>query len=158
MTKKRRILLIIFIILTLSVMAAIFFFSSQNAASSTRTSGSVVRFILSVVIPGFEDMSPSEQAALVTEYGSFIRKCAHFTEFAALGFCFTTLLSLGDISHEYVRSMVFGVLYASSDELHQLFSDGRACSLRDVLIDSSGFATGLILSILISDIIRKRKA
>ena len=157
MTKKRRILLIIFIILTLFVMAAIFFFSSQNAASSTRTSGSVVRLILSVVIRDFEDMSPSEQTALVTKYGSYIRKCAHFTEFAALGFCFTTSLSLGEISHVCIRGMAFGVVYAVSDELHQLFSDGRACSLRDVLIDTSGFACGLILSILISDIIRKRK-
>ncbi len=154
---KRNLVLIIFFILTLSVMALIFFFSSQNASLSSRTSSSFVRLILSLLVRNFSSLSSSEQNALIVKYASFIRKCAHFTEFGALGFCFTTSLSLRSAAYIYPRSLLFGVVYAALDEIHQLFSDGRACSLRDVLIDTSGFACGLILSVLITSLIRKRK-
>ena len=35
-------------------------------------------------------------------------------------------------------SVLFCVLYASFDEFHQLFVDGRCGQLSDVIIDSSG--------------------
>lgn len=38
------------------------------------------------------------------------------------------------------------VLYASSDEFHQLFISGRAGRIMDVFIDSSGAFTGIIFS------------
>lgn len=157
MNSSRKRLLIFFIFLTFFVMSAIFFFSSQNAASSSKTSGSVVRFILSVLVRGFEDMSAKEQRALIVKWASFIRKAAHFTEFAALGFSFTTSLILRRSDNLYIKSTVFGVLYAAFDEMHQLFSVGRACSVFDVMIDTSGYITGLIVSALILCIFRRRK-
>ena len=155
---KRKTLFMVFIILTVAVMSAIFFFSSQNASSSSDTSGSVVRIILSVFVRGFGDMSSSRQNELVTRYGGFIRKCAHFSEFAALGFFFTSSLLLKETERIYLKSFVFGAVYASLDEIHQLFSDGRACSPRDVLIDLSGFTAGLIVSALIAYIIERKRS
>ena len=46
-----------------------------------------------------------------------------------------------------------GVLYAGSDEVHQLFVDGRACRAGDVLID----AAGVFLGVLIAHFARKNK-
>lgn len=157
MNSSRKRLLIFFIFLTFFVMAAIFFFSSQNAASSSKTSGSVVRFILSILVRGFKDMSAKEQRALIVKWASLIRKAAHFTEFAALGFSFTTSLILRRSERLYLKSTAFGVLYAVFDEVHQLFSVGRACSVFDVMIDTSGYITGLIVSVLILYIFRRRK-
>ncbi len=157
MNSSRKPLLIFFIFLTFFVMTAIFFFSSQNAASSSKTSGSVVRFILSVFVRGFGDMTPKEQRVLVVKWASLIRKAAHFTEFAALGFSFTTSLILRGSPFLYSKSIVFGVSYATFDEVHQLFSVGRACSVFDVMIDTSGYFTGLIVSALILYISRRRK-
>lgn len=157
MNNSRKSLLIFFVFLTFFVMTAIFFFSSQNAASSSKTSGSVVRFILSILVRGFDDMTAKEQRRLIVKWASFIRKAAHFTEFAALGFSFTTSLILRRTERLYLRSTAFGVLYAAFDEMHQLFSVGRACSVFDMMIDTSGYITGLIVSALILYIFRRRK-
>ena len=82
---------------------------------------------------------------LLTETGhTFLRKAAHFSEFALLG-----LLFCG--GHALVRREVplhlmgFGLAVACIDETIQIFTPGRASSLIDVWIDTSGFALGLIL-------------
>ena len=49
---------------------------------------------------------------------------------------------------------------ACLNELHQRFSEGRVCSLRDVLIDSSGALAGILVACgivaLLQSIRRKR--
>ena len=42
-------------------------------------------------------------------------------------------------------SLVTGFLYAISDEFHQKFVSGRTSSFKDVVIDSAGVVTGVIL-------------
>ena len=39
--------------------------------------------------------------------------------------------------------IAFCILYAASDELHQLFVDGRGAQVKDVLIDSAGSIVGV---------------
>ena len=40
---------------------------------------------------------------------------------------------------------IFAVLYAASDEFHQLFVPGRAGSIRDVIIDGTGAVLGVCI-------------
>ncbi len=49
-------------------------------------------------------------------------------------------------------SWLFGTLYAVTDEIHQLFIQGRSCEFRDVCIDSLGVLTGIIVALTISKI------
>lgn len=42
-------------------------------------------------------------------------------------------------------SWIICTLYAGTDELHQYFVPGRACSLRDVCIDSAGALLGVLI-------------
>jgi VanZ family protein len=45
----------------------------------------------------------------------------------------------------FLLIILFSIVYAISDEFHQLFVVGRTCSLSDVLIDSIGILlAGLI--------------
>ena len=80
----------------------------------------------------------SDTKAFVDTFGFFIRKLAHFSEYFIL--CILTY----ECFKEYncpkliVVSVLFCVLYASFDEFHQLFVDGRCGQLSDVIIDSSG--------------------
>ena len=46
-------------------------------------------------------------------------------------------------------AIIICILYATSDELHQLFVMGRSCELRDVFIDSLGSVSGIIMYNLI---------
>jgi VanZ family protein len=66
-----------------------------------------------------------------------LRKCAHVTEYAVLGFLLARAIG------REAPAFVAGVLYAASDELHQSFVRGRHASPIDVAIDSVGLLIGL---------------
>ena len=51
----------------------------------------------------------------------------------------------------------FTVLYAISDEIHQLFIDGRTARFTDVLIDAAGALGGILLVLLIYTLIKHKK-
>ena len=68
-----------------------------------------------------------------------LRKCAHVTEYAILGF-----LLLRAIGRE-LPALLVGVAYAATDELHQHFVAGRHGSPVDVLIDTVGLLIGTVL-------------
>jgi len=68
-----------------------------------------------------------------------LRKCAHVTEYAILGF-----LLLRAIGNEWLALLV-GIAYAATDELHQHFVPGRHGAPIDVLIDTAGLVIGTVL-------------
>ena len=51
--------------------------------------------------------------------------------------------------------LLFGLLYAASDEFHQKFVSGRSCEIRDVCIDTLGVLFGNLLVIITGKIIKK---
>ena len=53
-------------------------------------------------------------------------------------------------------AFLVGALYAASDELHQRFVSGRSGEIKDVLLDSSGVAFGILISVLFMLTIRMR--
>lgn len=95
---------------------------------------------------------------LTTEAGlHFLRKAAHFSEFAALGMALCWMF--GMISRQRVWKfslpLLCGAAAACIDETIQIFSPGRYSSIVDVLIDSSGVLTGCLLLLLFSFLITK---
>lgn len=79
-----------------------------------------------------------------TEDGGLpLRKLAHFTEFAALG----TLLSwrFGMLNKRKGFAWVCGTAAACVDETIQVFVPDRGPSIWDVLLDSCGVASGMLL-------------
>ena len=87
-----------------------------------------------------------------------LRKGAHFVEFAGLGLCLCNAL-YASFGHRLtpVFALVGAVIYAISDEVHQIFSEGRACQITDVLIDSAGALSGIVIAFLVYKIIRRNK-
>lgn len=78
-----------------------------------------------------------------------LRKLAHFSEFAALGFSFGWLFGMLRGGRGWLLPPVgCGVAAACIDETIQIFSPGRNCSIVDVGIDSSGVVTGLLVLVL----------
>ena len=69
-----------------------------------------------------------------------IRKAAHFTEYLLLG------LSLRwGMESSLLHVWLIGVVYAVTDEIHQLFVPGRSCEFRDICIDAAGVLAGVLL-------------
>lgn len=83
----------------------------------------------------------------------FIRKGAHFGIFFLLGF-FTIRATLHTfLTHRpktsLLTSFLFVFFYAVSDELHQHFTGDRTPLIHDVVIDSVGGLTAILLYLLI---------
>lgn len=118
-------------------MAVIFYFSSQPATLSQSVSD---RFAFLLQLP----------------FGSFIvRKSAHFLEFAGLSvLVFNALHSTFGKFRPFTAFAVTAV-YGITDEIHQIFVDGRACRFFDWLVDCSGAAAALIFVCLIIFLSRK---
>ena len=144
--------------LTLLWMAVIFLFSSQNAADSSALSGGITEWLTKLIHKEFHIFSPSYQQEVLGRVSFFIRKTAHFTEYAILGFLFSGWLnSMVNLKGAPIKRniivWILGTLYAVSDEIHQNFSDGRAPRCFDVCIDSVGVIAGILIFFLVCRIL-----
>ena len=83
--------------------------------------------------------------------GRLMRKSAHFIAYLILGFLVSHTredempATTASVWKRRGCSLLFCVAYAISDEFHQLFVPGRGPLLKDVLIDGSGAALGIML-------------
>ena len=87
--KRNRILVIrwiIYIVFTLCWMVVIYTFSAKNSTESQAESNGVGMFIGKTVISDFEEWSAEEQQEFAEKWDYPIRKAAHMTEYAVLGF------------------------------------------------------------------------
>jgi len=117
------------------------FFASTGEFSAENTS-LIIGPLLHWLFPNISD----ERVQLVH---FFVRKLAHFTEYAVLALL--AVRAFTNSSHEAIRrrwfllSLLLIALYALSDEFHQSFVTTRTASLYDSLIDTSGGLTALLL-------------
>ncbi len=74
------------LLLVLGIMGMIFYMSAQPAEASGAMSGGFTTSILSWIVPNFEEMTPEAQRSLCGTVEVVIRKLAHFSEYAVLGF------------------------------------------------------------------------
>jgi len=128
---------IIKFILLLLWMYLIFYFSNQNGADSSATSDglvmSLVKFIDSIFPVDFSEETMNTMAFI-------IRKVAHYTLYFVLGILIFELLNEHSmvLSEKVIYSIMFCLIYACSDEIHQLFVDGRDGKIFDVFVDMFG--------------------
>lgn len=159
--KHRNLWLILTLLASLAVAGLIFFFSAQKAAVSDVTSAGIVERVLHALFRHFEEMPADTQASLRDAVTFAVRKLAHFSLFGLLGFCL--------MAHLWVRregkperptalwAWGCSALYAVSDELHQMFVDGRSAELRDVGIDSAGALCGILYMWLLLRLVSRRR-
>ena len=138
-------------------MCVIFTFSSQEATESKKTSGKTLIKIASTISKDFKKLPAKKQMKKVEPYQKAIRKVAHFTEYAVLGILSYIAFLLHKKKKIVLSATTLCVLYAISDEIHQLFVKGRACRWYDVLIDTAGAVVGIMILIVILKYIKKEK-
>ena len=133
------------LLLLLIWMGLIFFFSAQPDVESEETSNLVAEIIYRIyafVMNGNASLSQSE---FMIRFVPPIRKFAHFTEFMILAILIFINVVEYRKKNVALISFVLAVLYAMSDEFHQLFVPNRYGSIRDVLIDSAGCLLGIFI-------------
>lgn len=86
-----------------------------------------------------------------------VRKAAHFAEYMVLGIVAMQAFRphRSSSAARLLVTALFLVLIPSLDETIQLFVNGRAGQVTDVLIDCSGALTGVVLTLLASLIWRR---
>lgn len=123
-------------------MVLIFSLSHQPVARSNNLSKEVTEITIRTV----EKIAP-EVEFNPRRLNHILRKNAHFFSYLVLGILLMNCLSAIGLKGYRLLFLAFSlsVLYAISDEVHQLFVPGRGGQLRDVFIDSFGAATGILI-------------
>lgn len=145
---KKRFLYLIPVIIW---MIFIFYMSGKTGQESSGQSGKISLFITDLLEKVRQD-SPQEMQNLQDILELVIRKAAHMTEYAILfllSYLAMVKISMSQ-SRFYNRSIavLISLLYACSDEMHQLLVPGRSGRMIDVGIDMAGVLIVLICMIL----------
>lgn len=137
------------IILLIIWIIVIFSLSNDSGLKSTGKSDQVVHIVKNII-----NIQNEDSLTLI------IRKLAHFTEYLILGLLIINVLK--DYSKITIKLVLFSILlaliYALSDEFHQLFIKSRNGNILDVLIDILGSTIGISIYFLKYKIAIKKKA
>lgn len=137
------------IILLLLWMTVIFMFSSSGSVKSNNTSGQVISSAISVKDKVTNnETKPETKKKIVKKLNYSVRKSAHVFEYFVLGVLALNVFDAFNVKRKVLFAIILCVLYAASDEFHQLFT-GRTASVTDVLLDSAASIVGIYLLNLI---------
>lgn len=127
-------------ILLVSWMLLIFYLSHQPAITSNGLSTGITKKIIIAI----EKIIPIDID--IMGFNHIIRKSAHLFSYFILGILVLNMI----INYKYpnkksfILALLICILYAISDEVHQLFIPGRAGMIKDVIIDSVGAVLGIL--------------
>lgn len=156
MDAKINILRGILVILLMIMFSTIFNFSAQDGEES----GSLSREITENVtknVKSIQRMEKSKKEKTLDKIEHFIRKLAHFSLYTVVGILMMSLMSTYNLIQmkRLEISLGVGVIYAISDEFHQMFIPDRSSSIIDVFIDSCGVFVGILVVVLGLKVIKR---
>jgi len=137
---------------------------SLQASSGSWAESNSVAALLEPALRGLYDLAGGflARAGAFADltYEEFVRKCAHFAEYAVLGAecaAITVLLARRVVS-PYLWACLFAVLaIAVADEYAQAFV-GRTSLVVDVVIDFSGALAGIGIALAVAALVLRRRA
>ena len=140
----------------IAIFVTIFGFSNQNSETSSGLSRKVTNFVVEI-IPSIKNMQEPEKENVVDRIESVVRKIAHYSIYTIVGILLMSLMSTYKLKEldRIAVSLIIGVIYASTDEIHQAFVPGRGPLVTDVILDSMGVLTGICIVLLAYKIICK---
>lgn len=135
----------------LIVMITIFLFSNQEATESQALSANVVYKTKEIITNKKDDCKNNK--CIDSNYNKIIRKIAHFTLYFVLGISvYLFIKEFYSDKRLIIYTILICLLYATSDEIHQLFVPGRSFQLLDILIDTLGSIVSLIIIKIINKV------
>ena len=131
------------------LIAAILIFIWGNSLMPAQVSHALSEWVKGLLKPFLPENAP-----LTQEENGFLRKLAHFAEFAALGFCLAW--RRGMLRKPQRTGFFLGAAAAATDEFIQCFVPNRGPGVADVLLDSCGVLTGMLFLYLGHTLLNKR--
>ena len=111
-------------ILVVFWMGLIFYFSSFKGDESTEQSQGFLYNTIGNIVEFFnKDISVEEKELIIEKYDPIVRKVAHACVYMILAFLVCLLINCYNdkINKVIVLSLIFCIIYAISDEVHQTF-------------------------------------
>lgn len=141
--KKKMLLRIILLILIFIWMYVVFGFSKHTGETSSSLSLRIANFF-------------TNDESIIRIIEPIIRKIAHLSEYALGGFLIYGFLLTFEMNSkkQIIMSILLGVIYAITDEVHQLFVPGRSGQVKDVYIDSLGVIIGVCALLFLVKIVQ----
>ncbi len=135
-------------------MALIFYLSHQPATKSNELSAGITEIIIQTI----EKVAPNMEFD-VRSLNHIIRKNTHFFAYLILGVLVMNALRVSRVRGYRSIALALGIciLYAISDEIHQIFIPGRSGEVRDVVIDTAGTSVGIMVYMVVGGVVEKRK-
>jgi VanZ family protein len=131
----------------LLMMYIIFSFSAQDGTTSANLSYRVSYTAVEAADKALDlQLTDRQISSCINKIHFYVRKLAHFSEYFLLAVSISFPLYVYGLRGIWlvIASGLICVVFASLDETHQLFVNGRGASVRDVVIDSCGSFTGII--------------
>ena len=153
---KVKVIRFILVLVLLVTFGMIFNFSNQDSEKSGSTSQKVTEAITKD-IKSIQKLNKNEKAKIIDKIEDVIRKIAHFSLYALVGFLLMALFSTYNINekNKIISTIIIGAIYAISDEFHQSFIPGRSGQVSDVFLDTLGVTVGGLFIILIIKTVKK---
>ena len=136
-------------------MVLIFNLSSQVAEQSNQLSTGITEAIVKTI----EKIAPNVEFD-ISGFNHIVRKNAHFFAYLVLGILVLNAFRRNEIYgyKNVILAIIVCILYAASDETHQLFVPGRGGQVRDVIIDSTGAGVGIAINLVFTRIVKRKIA
>lgn len=133
----------------------IFGFSAQEGEKSSDISGRI-SYAIADELKGMakQEMSEADILLLAEKMEHPIRKCAHMMEYAFFALLIFNLFSAFGMKGKkrYLFVIIVVLIYAITDEVHQLYVPGRSGQATDVIIDVLG---GSLMMLVVSLVLRR---
>jgi len=169
---KKGLFIFIGLITIYCFMKLIYNLSAQNGSESSSLSNNLYLFLRQFdflneilykwdqfVIKVLNKLNLEELYPLIfstyTNWNFIIRKWAHFGIYMGLGILSTGVFTYAfNFYKAFIITFYCGSLFAFTDEIHQLFVDGRNAQINDLGIDILGLVTGMTLCLFIYIIVK----
>lgn len=114
------------------------------SAQPVHKSNGLSKGIAEKIIKNIEKISPDKGISL-GRFNHYLRKTAHFIAYMILGILMMNVLKAMGVGGKkrIALALLICIVYAITDEFHQLFVPGRGAQVKDVIIDSIGALVGV---------------
>lgn len=124
-------------------MIIIFMFSNQKADDSTKLSNGLILKTVRIVEKITNKKYSDEE--VLNKFVKPVRKTAHFIIYLILGMLVYNYIKIYGLKNTFLISIFICMAYACTDEIHQIFIDGRSGEILDVLNDTLGSIIGIFI-------------
>ena len=153
-------------LLILANLCFVWINSSKVSKDSDKTSKKLATSVAKVVVKNYKKLDKPTQAKHISRINNKVRTLAHFAEFVPLGFLFfmlaeslfalNTLKRLRRILFCVAFSVLFSMVCALCDEIHQLFVKGRSFQIGDIFTDTFGSLCGCLVATAVALVFKKK--